>query len=156
MNLPTNVTRGFYQFCEPFKLVHDSSKLTQFIVWHTSISWLWTFTFNNFINLPNQYHKHSHTLWFLYFQLLSFLPPHFTFFACHSSLVPLYYVFTWGPLALMSFFLLVFHYNTSKLKASNANSSLVFEYCTLKQATQTQFSWSAQSRGFESAVWLWI
>ena len=33
---------------------------------------------------------------------------------------------------------------------------MVFDYSNLKQATQTQCSWSAQSHGFESAMWLWI
>ena len=50
----------------------------------------------------------------------------------------------------------VFHHNTSHLEASNANSSMVFEYCTPKQATQTQCSWSVQSYGFESVAWLWV
>ena len=50
---------------------------------------------------------------------------------------------------------LVFPYLTSNPEASNAESSLVLDYCTSKQATQTQHSWSVQSRGFESVVWLW-
>jgi hypothetical protein len=53
-------------------------------------------------------------------------------------------------------FSLVFHYNISKPEAMNACSSLVFDYCTSKQATQTQCSWSAQSCGLKSLVWFWL
>jgi hypothetical protein len=35
-------------------------------------------------------------------------------------------------------FSLVFHYSTSQLEASNAGSSIVFDYCTLQQAPQPQ------------------
>jgi hypothetical protein len=41
-------------------------------------------------------------------------------------------------------FSLVFSYSTSKPEASGVDSSMFFEYCSLKQATQTQSSWSAQ------------
>ena len=50
-------------------------------MWHTSIPWYWTFTSNNFMNLPHQFPKSFCTLWVLYSQLLNFLPPRFSFFA---------------------------------------------------------------------------
>ena len=104
-------------------------------VWQTSISWQWTFTSSNFMNLPNQFHKSFCTLWFSYSQLLNFLPPSLHSLPSCCTLVPFYSVFTWKPLVSISLV-----------------SSLVFEYCTSKQATQTQCSWSAQSCGFESVV----
>ena len=117
-------------------------------MWHTSISWhtfltSWIFQF--------KFHKSFCTLWFSYCQLLtsSFRILCFVLFICSS----LFYV-SLEASSLDVEFSLVFHYNhVSKLESSNTGSSLVFDNCTSKE---TQCSWSAQSRRFESVVWLWI
>ena len=80
------------------------------------------------------------------FHMLCFLDVHWFFFVCVYM----------GASSLDINFSLVFHYSISKPKASNACSTLVFDYYTSKQATQTQCSWSAQSCGLESLVWLRI
>ena len=74
----------------------------------------------------------------------------------YCSLVPLCYVFTWKPLALMSIFFWSFNCNIAKPGTRIVGSSMVFDHCTFEQATQTQCSRSGQSCGFESVVWLWI
>ena len=117
MNLPINVVLVFYQFHEPFKLVHDSSKLT----WH--VAYLkWTFTSNKFMNLLNKFHKTFRTLWFLYSQLL-YLPSHFAFFEFSlfigSSFVCIYLEASSHDVK----FSLAFHCCTSKMEATSAGSS---------------------------------
>ena len=92
-------------------------------------------------------------MWFSYSQLLNFLTPRFTFFAfllfIGSSLLCVYLEAS----SLDFDFSLVFHYNTLKPKANTAGCSMVFDYRTSKQATQTQCSSSTESHGFESVVW---
>ena len=76
-------------------------------------------------------------LWFLYSQLLIFLPPHYIFFVFSlfigSSLL---YVYLEASSLDVGFFFGL-HYSTSKPEASTADSSLISNYCTSKQATQT-------------------
>ena len=108
-------------------------------MWHTSISWYWICTFSNLMSHPNRFHT---SFKLCVFCTLNFSPPRFTFFA---------FLFVMC-LSLTSNLPWVFHYNTSKPKASNVGSSLVFAHCTSKQATWMQCSWSAQSHGFERVV----
>jgi hypothetical protein len=76
------------------------------------------------------------------FRILNFLLPCFAFFAfllvIGSSLLCVYLEAS----NLAVDFSLGFDYSTSKPDASNVSSSLVFDYYTPKQATQTQCSWN--------------
>ena len=92
-------------------------------MWHISISWQWTFTSSNFMNLLDQFCKTFHTLWYSFFQLLA-PPPHFTFFAFSLFIGCVYMEVS----RLDVEFSLVFHYNISKPKASSASPSMVFDY----------------------------
>jgi hypothetical protein len=140
MNLPTNVTRVFYQSHEPHKLVFETNLTHGTPQFHDNgplplaISWIFQ---PNFINI---------------FALCGFIILTLRLCVSHSlpshcSWVPLRSMFTCKPLALMSVFL-GFHYNTSKPEASNVGCSMFFDYCTLNQTTQTQCDWSVQSCGF--------
>jgi hypothetical protein len=105
------------------------------------------------MNLPNQFYKYCCTLWFSYYQLLT---SSYAFFAFLLSICSSLFCIYLQASSHGVDFSLVFHYNTSKTEASHANSSLVFDCCTWKQATRTQCNWSVQSCGFESVMWLWI
>ena len=124
MNLPTNVTRVFYQFHKP----SNSSKPT----WHVANL--------NFMNLPNRLYKYS--------KPISYIVSHFVVFVFSTSqLLILHSLLSWCSLVPLCIHLeasnlyvdcfLVFLYNTSKLEASYVSSSLAFDNYTSKQATQT-------------------
>ena len=122
------------QFYEFLKLVHDSFKAT----WHAA-HFKWIFSSNNFMNLPNKFHKTFRTLWIFIFSI--FLLAFSLFIG--SSFVCVYLEAS----SLYVDFSMAFHYDTSKLEASASYSTLVFDYCSSQQTTQTQCSWSAQSHG---------
>ena len=88
---------------EPSKLDHPFTKPT----WHVAhlLHDSGPLHSSTFVNLPNQFHKYVHTMWFPYSQLLNFLPPHFAFFAFYYSLIYLCCVLTWKPLKWTLLFL---------------------------------------------------
>ena len=103
----------FYEFHEPSKLGHDSSKPN----WHVEhINFMIVDISMNFMDLSNQFHESLCTLWFSYFKTLNFSPSRFTFFA--FSLIidsSLFYVYMEAS-SLDADFSLVFHYSTGNLE----------------------------------------